>query len=216
MTATSPVWRIRLIAIGFVVLSAAALTNVMTQNLAPGLTPGKPSVSVNGTTSAASPRDPSAATARTIPAQTVRDIQSQLTARGFDTGVQDGTVTLITRASIFAFEHDAGLTLTAEPSEALLKAILLGTAMPGQANTRPAAGPQAEQLTRTVQAALISLGHLKVRASGLPAGRLDADTIRAIKAFELSERLPATGRISGPMMRRLERRAALGQLTAAR
>ena len=215
MAAAHRPWRVRLTGLGFVVLSAAALTNVMTQNLAPGLIAAKPSGNVNGASTAAASRDPGAA-AKTVPVQTVRDIQQQLTARGFDTGVQDGTVTLITRASIFAFEHDAGLALTAEPSEALLKAILLGTVMPGQAGARQSAGPQAEQLVRTVQTALISLGHLKARASGLPAGRLDADTIRAIKAFELSERLPATGRISGPLMRRLERRAALGPLTAVR
>src|SRR3569833_2212334 len=55
-----------------------------------------------------------------------RAVQRELLARGYDTGATDGVVGVMTRASIVGFEFDHGLALTGQPSDELLKGILLG------------------------------------------------------------------------------------------
>lgn len=144
------------------------------------------------------------------PAALVRDVQNALAARGYEPGAADGNAGPITRAAILAFEHDYGLPATAEASEPLLAALRApGRRMINGARwQRPTEA--ASGLVRTVQQHLIAAGYLKGQATGVP----DAPTIAAIRAFETTQQLAPTGRISAPLMARLQQgraRIASGQ-----
>lgn len=133
----------------------------------------------------------------------VRQVQSELATRGYAPGPADGDAGLLTRAAILAFEHDRGLSATAEATDALLLAL---RAPPGA--RRPAAGANwrapsrtATALVRTVQQNLIAAGFL----TGAASGHFDGRTIAAIRAFETANDLLPTGRISAPMVAKLQR-----------
>lgn len=142
--------------------------------------------------------------------QRVRQIQRELASRGYEPGTPDGVVGLVTRAAILAFEHDRGLPLTAEPSADLLAELqskTAATAAPRTARSRRAPQPQAEILIRTVQQSLLTLGHYR----GTVDGRLDAATERAIRDFETQAGLPASGRISAPLVHRMARATSMAR-----
>ena len=149
------------------------------------------------------------------PSDTVRAVQRELQARGYEPGAQDGVPGLVTRAAVLAFEEDHGLSPTAEPSEEVLKAILLGGAgfstAPGAA-ARGASRQGYEQVVRAVQLQLAALGYI----NGRPDGVLGPDTARAIREFEMDQGTKPTGRITGPLMARLTKAAASRRPVAAR
>lgn len=133
-----------------------------------------------------------------------RAVQRELQARGYETGGIDGVPSLLTSAAIMGFEHDHALPLTGQPSQELLKYILLGGS--GEAarelNAAGAAkSVEAETVIRTVQKALMKLGYRTGRADG----RLSPATVQAIREFEIDQALPQSGRISGPLFARLAR-----------
>ncbi len=136
----------------------------------------------------------------------VRLIQGELASRGYAPGPVDGDAGLLTRAAILAFEHDRGLAATAEASDAVLAA--LRAPAPARRPTRGAnwqsPSRTATSLVTTVQQQLIAAGHL----NGTPNGQLDARTIAAIRSFETANDMLATGRISAPLMARLQRAGA--------
>jgi peptidoglycan hydrolase-like protein with peptidoglycan-binding domain len=146
--------------------------------------------------------------------ETTRAIQRELHARGYEPGTQDGVPGLVTRAAILAFEEAHKLPPTAEPSEAVLKAILLGgaaVALPAQGGgERNGAG--VELVVRAVQQHLATLGYLTRKIDG----RTGADTTRAIREFELDQGLEPAGRITGPLMARLIKATAGRKAQAAR
>lgn len=141
-----------------------------------------------------------------VASETIRAVQRELHARGYEPGTQDGVPGLVTRAAVLAFEEDHKLPLTAEPSENVLKAILLGGAplLTGSIGTTERVAPGVEFVVRAVQQHLTSLGYQTRRTDG----RLNPDTTRAIREFELDQGTPATGRITGPLMARLVKAAA--------
>jgi Putative peptidoglycan binding domain len=133
----------------------------------------------------------------------VRQVQSELAALGYAPGPADGDAGLLTRAAILAFEHDRGLPATAEATDGLLLALRMP---PG--NRRTVAGANwrspsraAAGMVRTVQQNLIATGHL----NGPASGHFDARTAAAIRAFETANNLSPTGRISAPLVTRLQR-----------
>lgn len=139
----------------------------------------------------------------------VRAVQRELAQRGYDPGAQDGAATAVTRAAILAYEQDQGMPLTGEPTEKLLKALLFGSveataSRPGERGVP--AGAQAVELIKFVQSALSRLGY-GVRQTD---GRLGEETQRAIRKFEAEHGLPATGRISGPLVAKLAEAAGTG------
>lgn len=162
----------------------------------------------------ATPAEPPVASAEGP--ETIRAVQRELQARGYEAGTVDGVPGLITRASILAYEYDHGLPMTGEASERLLKQFLLGELQP--AATPPATtvaterSPQAEQVIRTVQQSLANAGY----AVGKPDGRMGEETVRAIREFETDQGLPETGRVSGQLVARLARLAGQGRLTVTR
>jgi peptidoglycan hydrolase-like protein with peptidoglycan-binding domain len=142
----------------------------------------------------------------------IRAIQVELESRGYGVGRPDGVLSLVTRAAILAYEVDHGLPLTADASEDLLKAMVLGSADDTIAATQSRApvGPHAEQLIKTVQRSLTELGFGPIKIDG----HLGEATNTAISRFERDQGVPPTGRISAAMVAKLARAAA--QTPAAR
>lgn len=147
---------------------------------------------------------------------TTRAVQRELAARGYHPGAPDGIAGVVTRGAIMAFEHDHGQPLTAMATEALLKEIVLADPAapePRPQSSPPVAGPHAERVIRTVQESLAKLGY--------PIGEIDGrpgpETMRAIRAFEASQRLEQTGRVSGALVARLAvALSGQGKLAASR
>lgn len=157
--------------------------------------------------SAATPSPAAQAASTAAPIETVRAIQRELQQRGYGSGDGDGIVGPVTRATILAYEFDRGMALTGVVSDELLRAIVLGSAIPEPAsptNAKTALSPHAKQAIRDVQAQLSALGY---EASG-KEGALDDATVRAIKRFERDQGLAETGRISGPLVAKLIRLTA--------
>ena len=156
---------------------------------------------------------PAQALPATDPAKTVRAIQRELEQRGYPTGTDDGTVGLVTRAAIMAYEFDHAMTLTGDATEDLLQTIVLGSANSEPASSGPMKiGPHAEQVIRTTQQSLAGMGYGQIKADGF----LGDATTAAIRKFEKAQGLPETGRISGVMVARLAKLAALGQVQSGR
>ncbi len=136
-------------------------------------------------------------------AEIVRGIQRELDSRGYEAGQPDGVAGLVTRAAIMAYEHDYELALTATPSQELLSRIVLGSSAPAGprgAADKIAAG-EAESVTLMVEQQLAALGYTPGKADG----KLDEHTSRAIREFEIDQKLAESGRISGPLVSRLLR-----------
>ncbi len=140
-----------------------------------------------------------------------RAVQRELQIRGYETGARDGVVGTMTRGAIMAFEHDHGLPLTGRPSDEILKSIVLGEARKSRGGGK-AETAEAKDVIRSVQ---LSLGKLGYKA-GNPTGSMTADTVRAIRKFEADQSLAESGRISGPLIARLERLAGKGRVATAR
>ncbi len=141
--------------------------------------------------------------------EVTRAVQRELQIRGYETGARDGLAGVMTRGAIMAYEHDHGLALTARPSQALLKAIILGEAGKGKGVKTETA--EAQDVIRSVQRSLAKLGY----KAGPANGRLTPETTRAIRAFEDDQALPETGRVSGPLISRLARLSGDGRLARA-
>lgn len=135
--------------------------------------------------------------------QTVRAIQRELTERGYDPGSADGNIGVLTQAAIMAFEHDQGRPLTGEPSERLLRQIVLGTSLE-DGGGEPASGRDADSAQRILQGVQKALVALKY-APGKVDGSLHEETVRAIREFEMDQGLVPTGRVSGRLIVRLAR-----------
>ncbi len=128
----------------------------------------------------------------------VRAVQRELGQRGYAPGLSDGTANPVTRAAVMAYEHDHGLPLTGEPSEALLKSILFGLPASGGATSVPPSA-EATGIIKTVQQSLATLGYGVRSVDGV----MGDETMRAIRKFEQKQGLPQTGRISGPLFVKL-------------
>jgi peptidoglycan hydrolase-like protein with peptidoglycan-binding domain len=136
----------------------------------------------------------------------VRQIQSELASRGYAPGPVDGDAGLLTRAAILAFEHDRGLPATAEATDVVLAALRAPAPTRRTARGADWRSPSrtALALVTTVQQQLIAVGYL----TGTPSGQIDARTITAIRSFETANDMLATGRISAPLVAKLQRASA--------
>lgn len=133
----------------------------------------------------------------------VRGIQRELNSRGYAAGPPDGVAGLVTRAAIMAYEHDYGLPLTAGATQDLLSRIVLGSAAPSPANSAATrtAGQEADAVIKSVKQQLTARGY----AVGGADGAANDQLARAIREFEIDQKLPESGRISGPLVSRLTR-----------
>jgi peptidoglycan hydrolase-like protein with peptidoglycan-binding domain len=136
-------------------------------------------------------------------ADTTKGVQRELNAINYEAGPADGVLGTVTRAAIFAYEYDNGLVLTAEPSDQLLRQLILGSSSmtPNAARPGKTMAPQAESLVRSVKQQLAGLGY----QTGVPGSTLTTEFARAIREFETDQKLKVSGRISGPMVSRLTR-----------
>lgn len=132
---------------------------------------------------------------------TIRAIQRELKQRGYGALANDGVMRPALRAAIMAYEQDNRLPLTGEANEALLKRILFGAS--GAPEPATGAGevqsPHAEAVIKQLQRALTAHGY----RPGPVDGRLSAETVAAIRTFEMDHGLVPTGRISPDLMSRL-------------
>jgi peptidoglycan hydrolase-like protein with peptidoglycan-binding domain len=146
------------------------------------------------------------------PAEVTRAVQRELQIRGYETGGRDGVAGVMTRGAIMAFEYDHGLPLTARPSQELLKTIILGESgkRPGGKSGK-AETAEAQDVIRSVQRSLAKLGY----KAGSANGKLTPETTRAVRAFEVDQGLPETGRVSGPLISRLARLSGEGRVASA-
>ncbi|MTD96241.1 hypothetical protein GIW81_18025 [Hyphomicrobium sp. xq] len=143
--------------------------------------------------------------------EVTRAVQRELQIRGYETGGSDGIAGLMTRGAIMAYEYDHNLPLSGQPSDRLLKAIILGEAGKAKGKGGEVKTAEAQDVVRSVQRSLVKLGY----KPGAANGRLTPDTLRAIRAFEGDQALPETGRISGPLIARLLRLSGDGRVAAA-
>jgi peptidoglycan hydrolase-like protein with peptidoglycan-binding domain len=143
--------------------------------------------------------------------EVTRAVQRELQIRGYETGGSDGIAGIMTRGAIMAYEYDHNLPLSGQPSDRLLKAIILGEGGKAKGKGGEVKTAEAQDVVRSVQRSLAKLGY----KPGAPNGRLTPDTLRAIRAFEGDQALPETGRISGPLIARLLRLSGDGRVAAA-
>ncbi|MEJ2226732.1 MAG: peptidoglycan-binding protein [Alphaproteobacteria bacterium] len=127
------------------------------------------------------------------PSALVKNIQRELTERGYFSGEQDGVLTRDCRAAILAYEFDENMPLSGEASEAVLKALIFARAAGD--NSGPGAAERFESrktLVSQVQQMLAKYGY----TSGPVNGTLDDKTRDAIKRFENDRHLEAAGHLS--------------------
>ena len=149
--------------------------------------------------------------AKSTATEVTRAVQRELQIRGYETGGSDGIAGIMTRGAIMAYEYDHNLPLSGQPSDRLLKAIILGEGGKAKGKGGEVKTAEAQDVVRSVQRSLAKLGY----KPGAPNGRLTPDTLRAIRAFEGDQALPETGRISGPLIARLLRLSGDGRVAAA-
>lgn len=141
-------------------------------------------------------------------AESIRAIQRELKELGHYPGQIDGRASALTHAAVLAYEQQHGIPLTGEPTEALLKGLILGpAAIPPAALGGPGLmqGSAAERLVQDVRGMLSSLGY----NAGRSDGRLSPELIRAIRAYEADNGLqPPTGRITATLLLHLQRKQA--------
>ncbi len=146
-------------------------------------------------------------------AELVRALQRELKVKGYEPGGEDGVAGAVTKAAIMAFQTDNQLSLTAQPTEQLLQHIVLGqsgaTPRAGRAPRRVArvGSRDARDIVVQVQRGLKQQGYWPHAVDG----QLSAPLGDAIQRYEVRQRLPVTGRISGRLMSRLVRLAAAGR-----
>jgi peptidoglycan hydrolase-like protein with peptidoglycan-binding domain len=141
----------------------------------------------------------------------ISEVQRELTRRGYYDGIVDGRYGPKTDAAIRDFEHATGLKSSAEPNEALLRAI---KAAPSKtAKTTGSTGRSAQPVRNdpiaeilgpskrvlAVQRALAEFGYAQIK----PTGVLDPETQTAIERFERERKLPITGNVSDRVTREL-------------
>ncbi len=148
-------------------------------------------------------------------ADTVRAIQRELKELRLYPGQLDGKPSPLVHAAIVAYEQAQALPITGEPTQALLRDLIVG---PSAVNAPPpgqgfgvAQGSAAERLIRDIRQKLIALGY----ATGGGDGRMNIELIQGIRAFERDNALPQTGRVSAQLLLQLQRSATAFKLKAS-
>jgi len=132
--------------------------------------------------------------------QNVLAIQRRLAENGYDTGPADGVLGVMTRASIMAYQHDHGLSVTGMASERLLKRMILGESIgDDDLSVFSAVPPETAALVKAVQKVLTDLKYEVGPADGI----YGAATRRAIKSFEKDHKLVVKGRISAKLLKEM-------------
>lgn len=158
-------------------------------------------VRVDAPAQAAPIAPPAAAMTR---AQLIAEIQRELTRKGFYDGTSDGIWGAKTDTAVREFLRAAGLKMSAEASDALLRAIAASNVHAAAQAAAPRNDPIAQLLAPSkrilaVQGALSDFGYGQIK----PTGVIDTDTRAAIEKFERERNLPVDGDITDQMVREL-------------
>lgn len=139
--------------------------------------------------------------------QLIVNIQRELARKGFYDGPADGIWGAKTDIAVRDFVQTAGVKISVEASDGLLRAIIASNAK--AANTSaiadaPSADPIAKLIAPSkrvtaVQRALSDFGYGQIK----PTGVYDPDTRAAIEKFERDHKLPVTGQLSDRVVREL-------------
>jgi len=140
---------------------------------------------------------------------TQRAIQRELQARGYVTGPSGAGTTTILQAAVMAYEFDQGLPLTAEIDENVMRTIILGPAsIDASARATAKPGPVAQRVIAQTQQLMLKLSYGPIQ----PDGAMSDAFVAAIRRYEREQGMTETGRISGDLVARLTKAAALGPL----
>jgi peptidoglycan hydrolase-like protein with peptidoglycan-binding domain len=136
--------------------------------------------------------------------QIVSDIQRELNKRGFYDGAIDGVWGARTDSAARDFAQAAGLKMTVESNDALLRAIQSSNVRhtatePARSNDPIAALIAPSNKVMAIQRALADFGYGQIK----PTGLYDPATRVAIEKFERDRKLPVTGQISDRFVREL-------------
>lgn len=135
------------------------------------------------------------------PVELVRDIQTELKARGYAAGEADGRMREDTTAAISAYEKAEGLPVTGAPSDELLARLLLGQPAKSAATTGSVAPAPADNTVKRLQQILADLGY----DPGPADGEMGATTKTAIEAFQRDRKLAQDGHITSSLLREIKR-----------
>lgn len=199
----------RLLFFAFVILTIAISYNAIFLQKGRHPAPISGDASRNGgaamksaTSQATTARQTTGAVRAAVSGDTVRAIQRELAAKGYEPGEIDGVAGVLTRAAIMAYQSDVNLPVTGEASTELLEHIVLGG--PGAAGPPSGEGAVPREtvlLIKAVQEVLSELGY----APGPVDGVVGSSTQQAIQSFEREHKLPVTGRISGRLLKEIMR-----------
>lgn len=116
-------------------------------------------------------------------------LQTALTRLGYTPGTPDGMFGANTRRAVRQYQQAEGLPADGYPTQALLERISAKISGIDLSAARNAAVPLDKAGVRSLQTALITLGHLNGRADG----KAGAKTFAAIKAFERTLKIEPLG-----------------------
>src|SRR5262245_9537161 len=127
-------------------------------------------------------------------AGTIRKVQQTLNNRGFDAGAVDGSMTPRTQAAVRDFQKSENLEPTGQLNEKTLAALGMPDepTVVAERRTPIFITPPASPTVRRVQQALNARGF----QAGPPDGVLGPATESALRNFQATERLEATGRLN--------------------
>lgn len=193
----------RLVFLAFVGLSAVIAYNAMylqdgphTGRFSADLNNLDRNIKVDRTATGSAPRPVGDA----VRPDTVKAIQRQLSARGYEPGPADGVHGLFTRAAVMAYQHDNKMQVTGAAGEVLLKQMIFDAGGAGKKPKRVSEIPEETVvLVKAVQEVLAKMGYDPGPVDGL----LGPGTARAIKSFEEQQKMPVKGRISGKFLKAL-------------
>ncbi len=132
-------------------------------------------------------------------------IQRELLQRHYGIEKISGRITLQTRGAIMAYQSDHKLPLTADASESLLQHILFGGYGSLADSELMTPNKKALKISVSVQQSLLEMGY----SAGVLGSVRHPAFGQSIKKFEKDWKIPVTGRVSGRLIKTLQRIAGL-------
>ena len=139
--------------------------------------------------------------------ETVRTIQRELKEMNLYPGQVDGKPSLLVNAAIMAYEQAQALPITGEPTQTLVRELIVGPSADAAKSIGVGSGVMtgtaAETVVRDVRQKLAALGY----TVGSVEGRMTLELMQGIRAFERDNGMPPSGRVGAQLMLQLQRSA---------